>query len=838
MSNSIHRRLLNRRSDRRGVTLLETIIAMVITSTVLLPSLGFVTLTMGEQATARTLTQETSNVAAADLALVRDISNAKAAASSTNQVGGQRAPGELRDCPAAPNSGAGGDVVLALVTSNNYRVTYSLAPLGPNPRLGRSLWRRTCPNQSSNADATLGDPVELNSPDATPTTGALLAQRIGEATSSCPVGDGTQDLECKQVVLKLQSVDTSSAGTDRTPVVIQATRRNTSYAAPNTPPNARFTWQPRQVEEGAVVTFDAAGSNDPRGGTLTYKWSFDAPLNTSDPGFLGSLITTDKTIPFRATSAQPPPMNVTLTVRNSAGLEDSETHAVDLQAKRPTASLLPNPPIVKIQNQAVQFTPDLKTYSAATISSATWDWGDGTPVEEACPPGGTSCTTPKSHSFTDLGTKIVKVTVVDSYGRQASAQVAVKIDPDTVFVATTGTDNGTCGIITSPCRQVDYGLTRAVSLGKPKVYVAGGTYNRFSARTDVEVVGGWNAAFTTQNATSTITGSASGEPYGILLASVQNASVKRFTVSTPTVSGATTQGVLVRSGSGISSKPVVLENITVAGGTGNQPSGMLVRDSSYVTLLNVNVTSPTAAGTGSSAYALRVLSSTVGSTNGYFEAQAGVAGADGTSSRPGTASNGCNGNSGSVGGSPGSSCGGGAGRSGWGNGWYFERGENGQAGSNGGGCGGSGGSRGDSSARTPTLAMGLVERTMVVLGVDPEAAEGGNTGRRDSRRLGRQRRRRRLQRRNRASRRRRRRRKRERRLWSSGRRWLRRCRGHWWHAGYQWWPARGRLVWCVRLSERRRDQWRHHQDQLRRCRRYRPAWWTCGRRWQRRQWRL
>jgi hypothetical protein len=234
---------------------------------------------------------------------------------------------------------------------------YSLAPVGPNPQLGQSLWRRTCPNQSSASDATLGDPTELNSPDTAVTEGALLAQRIGGATSSCPAGDGQQDLNCREVVLRLQSVDKSPAGSERAPVVIQATRRNTSYAAPNTPPNARFTWTPHQVEEGDVVDFDAAGSNDPRGGSLTYKWSFGAPLNTSNPSFSGALVTTQKTIPFRPTAAQPPPMEVTLTVRNSAGLEDTETHMVDLQAKRPTASLLPAPPIVKIQNQEVTFTP-------------------------------------------------------------------------------------------------------------------------------------------------------------------------------------------------------------------------------------------------------------------------------------------------------------------------------------------------------------------------------------------------------------------------------------------------------------------------------------------------
>jgi prepilin-type N-terminal cleavage/methylation domain-containing protein len=48
------------RRDQRGLTLLETLMALVVTATVLLPTLGFITLSMGEQASARTLTQETS----------------------------------------------------------------------------------------------------------------------------------------------------------------------------------------------------------------------------------------------------------------------------------------------------------------------------------------------------------------------------------------------------------------------------------------------------------------------------------------------------------------------------------------------------------------------------------------------------------------------------------------------------------------------------------------------------------------------------------------------------------------------------------------------------------
>ena len=57
--------------NQRGITLLETMLAMVIAASIILPAFGFLTLAMEEQVNARTLTAETSNIAAVDLDLVR-----------------------------------------------------------------------------------------------------------------------------------------------------------------------------------------------------------------------------------------------------------------------------------------------------------------------------------------------------------------------------------------------------------------------------------------------------------------------------------------------------------------------------------------------------------------------------------------------------------------------------------------------------------------------------------------------------------------------------------------------------------------------------------------------
>ena len=452
------------RPRQNGITLLETLIAMVITATVLLPTMGFVTLTMGEQATARLLNTETSNLAAVDLAVVRDVSNAKAVAATVDASGN---PQTIDDCPGGP--GWGGSVVMALVTSQNHRVIYSLESSGT--AMGDNLWRRECLNQSVVSGTPLSDPLLQVVPAvANDTTGAIIGQRLLSAASSCPNGDGGQSAECRLVTLRLQSASTSGAGNKRAAVVVQATRRNDTYAAPNTPPIARFSYAPANVADKDTVTFDATGSRDPRGGNLTYQWSFGAPVNGNVPAVpappappQGFVIpeTTSQVIPERILDQAVSPMTATLKVRSSeSGLTNSVTHNVDIDAKAPKAALKPVPPVVVNRNTLVEFTPTLETFSKATIQQTTIDWGDGQPNTEGfCPASPSPCVQTLKHSFPNIGSFTVKVTVVDSNGKRASAQVTVKVETDIIYVSETRGSNdqpGGCGVaITQPCKTIN-----------------------------------------------------------------------------------------------------------------------------------------------------------------------------------------------------------------------------------------------------------------------------------------------------------------------------------------------------------------------------------------------
>lgn len=627
----------SRRQEQQGLTLLETMLAMVVTSMVLLPTMGFVTLTMGEQATARMLTTETSNLAAVDLAMVRDVTNAKAVGASVDAAG---FPQSVNDCPEGP--GAGGAVVLGLISSQNHRIVYSLVQAAGT--VGGTLWRRECPNQNFAVGTPLSDPLlQIDPPVAADTEGAIIAQRIKSAASSCPKGDGSQAVDCRQVTLRLQSM-TRSTGSEREAVVFQATRRNDTYAVPSTPPIARFSYRPASVEDLDKVVFDARPSRDPRGGTLTYKWSFGPPVGTAVPpegGFSEpDEWMTEQTIPQREADGTLPAMEVTLTVKSSeSGLTDSTTQTVAIDAKGPSAELSPVPPVVVNRRTPLEFRPVLKTYSGATIQQTTWEWGDGTDDQEVCNPGGTLCDEPKTHEFPDTGYVNVKVTVVDTNNKRAEAIVTVKVEPDIVYVSKNkGNDSqpGGCGLaITIPCKSITKGLERADGLVKPRVYVAGGLYDSFEMKSDIELAGGYTEQFDGAGLPSEIVGGTLiDDPTGIVVSNVDNASVRQFKVRTAVVPSGSTQGVLINQ-SGRDGK-VTLQDVEVGydplgpedfRGSGNEPAAILVSDST-VDLLDVTASSPIAVGAGSSAYGMRAIEgSNVAVDGGKYVASRGVDGA-------------------------------------------------------------------------------------------------------------------------------------------------------------------------------------------------------------------
>lgn len=193
-----------------------------------------------------------------------------------------------------------------------------------------------------------------------------------------------------------------------------ATAVQTIPVAPGTPPTALFTTSPATPGVNQDVFFNASQSTPAAGRTITsYEWSFGdgdsgsgvvvshrftAPgtyqvqlTNTDDAGSIG-----------RSAPAQ-------LVVGGGAGPE-------------PTAELTFSPAAPK-PNTPVSFNASAsRPGSGANIVSYVFNWGDGS-LEE------THTNPLQSHVYTGAGDFTATVTVTDSLGRKASAQVEVPVAP-------------------------------------------------------------------------------------------------------------------------------------------------------------------------------------------------------------------------------------------------------------------------------------------------------------------------------------------------------------------------------------------------------------------------
>lgn len=146
---------------------------------------------------------------------------------------------------------------------------------------------------------------------------------------------------------------------------------------------------------------------------------------------------------------------------------------------------------------------------------------------------------------------------------------------DAVFVnSATGGDTSGCGTITEPCASIDQGQNRAVDTGQANVFVAGGTYAKFSVRPGLEVRGGygqnWQRGVTaTSPVTATVNASfdaSVGGPVALLADNITAATrvADLRIVGTTAAAGQTSYGVVVRN----STSALVLDSLNVIGGTG------------------------------------------------------------------------------------------------------------------------------------------------------------------------------------------------------------------------------------------------------------------------------
>lgn len=179
----------------------------------------------------------------------------------------------------------------------------------------------------------------------------------------------------------------------------------------SSPPQAAFTFTPLQIYGGMDVTFDASSSSaeGPNVTITQYEWTIDDPNN---PVHMIEATPTLSHI-FAASGTYVVQLNVT----NSVGLWSTTSKpVVVLPDYGPIANFTWTPTKPSVNRTAIfdasssQVGWSSQIPGLAPITSYTWNFGDGTPIN-------TTSSSTIQHVFTQLGNYSVTINVTDSVSR-------------------------------------------------------------------------------------------------------------------------------------------------------------------------------------------------------------------------------------------------------------------------------------------------------------------------------------------------------------------------------------------------------------------------------------
>ncbi|MBP9066368.1 MAG: PKD domain-containing protein, partial [Candidatus Microthrix sp.] len=630
------------------MTLIETMVALVVTLLVAVPALGFVALAGARQAQALVVNTETGQVGQVDTQFLRDMTGSKAAVSQLNSDNSSRDMSKIERCSGS--AAATADPVFALVNGSSRRVVYELADSSLGSA-GLDLWRTECDNNGVPGTDPFSDPL-LQGGSGDPTESVLLARRVGSVATSCPAATAGDDQAagCETgsmtVVAHNRENIGSTSSSQRLGVQFEATRRSNGYAAPDTPPFANFYYQPNQPERTAPVEFDASGSRDRRGSSLVYQWDFG---DGTPPAAFSSSPTTTHSF---STASVGGPFTVTLTVRNLTNITAEATKDIVVIPKKPVATVLSALPLEAVKGVPFELKYELETFDFP-LAAGEIDWDAdsevelGSPVADVCPVGGNGCVSSRTYSFQETGDKRVRLMVRDGSGATATRTVVVRVFPEAYYVrlaASGGVDDADCGPVTDPCATIPFGSSRALSDKRTHVFVAGGSYPALSPLSGLTIQGGWDQNFTDPDGgVTTINGNSGADvPYSVYIQAGRNdITLANLKIASPTLgngSNRSSQGIMVgkedgNPGNDSLTDNIVFSDIEVSGGRGKNPAGILVNKGN-VTMSDSTISSPasdqSASAAGSSNYGVRVVNgSGIQISDSRISAQNAVNGADG-----------------------------------------------------------------------------------------------------------------------------------------------------------------------------------------------------------------
>jgi PKD repeat protein len=160
---------------------------------------------------------------------------------------------------------------------------------------------------------------------------------------------------------------------------------------------------PDQGTVGESIDFDGRDSSTSSGSITNYEWDFGDDHTAS-----GSEVSHTYDAPGHYT--------VSLKVTNSSGATDTTTHDIRIEA-RPVAII--SAPATGQVGQPITFNGSASTASNNPIRSYIWDFGDGSSASGAT----------VSHTYSQAGGYLVRLTVTDDEGVTDSATQSIQISP-------------------------------------------------------------------------------------------------------------------------------------------------------------------------------------------------------------------------------------------------------------------------------------------------------------------------------------------------------------------------------------------------------------------------
>lgn len=219
--------------------------------------------------------------------------------------------------------------------------------------------------------------------------------------------------------LYIAALSTNGAGSGGDGMATKAVQITVATPPTTTMPTASFTMTPSPATVATVVNFDGSASTPTTGGTpaatiSAYDWNFGD--NSAGSGA--------KTTHSYATAGN---YTVTLKITDSTGATATATHALMVNATTPPPTTLPTAkflitPSPATAGVAVSFDGGASTTPNTSISSYSWNFGDGTAL-------GTGKTT--MHTYGAANTYSVKLTVTDNTGATNSATQSLVVNAPT-----------------------------------------------------------------------------------------------------------------------------------------------------------------------------------------------------------------------------------------------------------------------------------------------------------------------------------------------------------------------------------------------------------------------